>query len=247
MELEYSRECWKLFQKVTYQRAEPYFLSKLFSADHAQYQADQRKWKRLSVTLLVVSVITHCGWEVLEWRNFMLGTGKTSLFDHDVLSPLPWDLAMWQYMVLWTMCSTIPFLFTQVIFSVVLIFGRFLGSCLGRIVCSVELLDKVILEHSSMEDRKRANVVAEEVTRLYRLHYQAAQFGHLLSDLYGVILFFIYGLDVMTILGFVATVIVGTVKTVIGRCMLAYSIMAFGMYATLFLIPLVQVHEQVRR
>ncbi|OQV17874.1 hypothetical protein BV898_08005 [Hypsibius exemplaris] len=222
-------------------------MNSFYGGDHDRNLVEFQKWKRLSKSLLIVSLFSHVGWEVLEWRNFMIGTGKADLWAKDALSPLPWDIALWEYLIIWTLCSTVPYLLSQVVFSVIILFGRFLSSCLCKIVTSIEVLEKALIENVVLGDFKRSHAVADELTRLHRLHFQVAEFGHFLSDTYGLILFVIYGLDVMTILGFVATVIVGTVKSIIGRIMLGYSILAFGMYATLFLFPLVQVHEQGHR
>jgi hypothetical protein len=70
------------------------------------------------------------------------------------------------------------------------------------------------------------------------------QFGQFLSETYGLILLLICGLDVLTVLGSVSTIIVGTADSTIAKVMLGYSITVFGMYFTVYLVPMIQTHDQ---
>ncbi|XP_055338426.1 uncharacterized protein LOC129588284 [Paramacrobiotus metropolitanus] len=214
-----------------------------------------RKWKNTAVVVGFISILLVCMWETNSWIHYQdQDPQRYNLQFNDAVAPLPMKMTVWQYVITWTLWSTLPFCLSQQIFITVIMLAWILNGCINKLNAAIleerAYFRGVVSSHSDQlwSDSKALLVLAEKmhvrITALRHRRLKMVTFCEEVTKTYGLILFAIYGLDVFTVCGFVAAIVADTEKFLTAYTLNFLSLALYGMYATVFMVPMVLVYEK---
>lgn len=213
-----------------------------------------RKWRNLSVLFGLLTIVLVGAWETNSWLHYQdQDPRRNTLSFNRAVDPLPVNMTVWQYVITWTLWSTLPFCLSQQIYITVIMMAWVLHCCVCQLNDCIDqerhefrkFITSGRLLLSDVAVRKLATDMYETVRKLRQRRMKMVTFCEELNSTYGLILFSIYGLDVFTVCGFIAGIVAHTETFASAHTLNALSVILYGTYATMFMIPMVLVHEKV--
>ncbi|XP_055347681.1 uncharacterized protein LOC129594854 [Paramacrobiotus metropolitanus] len=189
-------------------------------------------------------------WEYVEWRRFSDSDPRRYLANYDtVYEPMPMQITLPQAYLFWFCCCSFPYYISQLIFIVIVSLSLMLRDSCEQINLDITAL------REQMEDvhafgkhtpigKKILDDVEERVSVLRRMHLEVVLCCESVNKMFGWILCAIYVFSLAVACSFIAAAVSNTDKLAITAVLNVGSVVLFGSYAILFMIPLAQVHEQ---
>jgi hypothetical protein len=204
--------------------------------------------RKVNYLLCGVTIFLQMSWEVVDWYENFDGNNNFTMVSENLATPLPMTYDAYQSIIVWTLFSTLPFALSQQIYLCIIILAIVLGKGVERLICQINEEASYYTERLKKLVRiteKEIEVTDEKVRNWEVFHMQTLLFCESLNQFFSLILFAIYGIDLMTVLGFTSDLINNQKSDVTANLHLILSILIFFLYGTVFLLPLVLVHEKV--
>jgi hypothetical protein len=206
------------------------------------------KIRFFSVSLFLVTFILHLSWESSAWLNFIVGSPNISMMSENAYPPLPIKEYTYQFVIIWTIFCSVPFLLSQQVYLCLIILAMILSEAMKKL--DDEIQEEVEYYMGSkggsvIFKKKETNLSEEKVKQWEVCHMRMLLFCQSLNRFFNLILFFIYGLDFVALLGFISNIVQNYRSDAISYAFLIFSSLLFLSYQTVFLLPLVAVHEKV--
>jgi hypothetical protein len=207
------------------------------------------KMKKASMVLFVATFTLHVLWEYAEWVVFLEGIPNVTMSETDnIAAPLPMKYYLFEYIILWTLFSTIPFILSQQVYVCAIILAMVLGEAVKRLDLQIQEELKYYKERngSSVGVSDKELELTEGKVKIWEFYrMQILVLLGSVNNFFSLILFAIYGMDFLTLLGFTSNLIKNPRSDVDSYTYLIGSSVIFVLYGTIFLIPFVKVHEEV--
>jgi hypothetical protein len=207
----------------------------------------QSKIRRLSVWVFVITFILHVLWWIWNLQlDFSIKGVHADFFAEDAFFPLPVKLTYWQYQVIWSLFCIVDFILSQQVLIILLLLAHILTISIQTLTedieaeitkysvnpCEIQLVDQEDLEEKILQWKKRC--------------VDSHNFCDLLNGCFSTILFFSYGCDFVSSFGYAANVMINLHPSLNSYAFYVTSTLLFCSYTTIFLVPLVSAHEQVK-
>ncbi|XP_055337824.1 uncharacterized protein LOC129587900 isoform X2 [Paramacrobiotus metropolitanus] len=200
----------------------------------------------------MVTLVLRVAWDACNWWYFVeqLETRPEATAEN-VWDPFPLRVTLVQFVVLWSVFSSLPFFVSQQVFGVAMVLSWMFGSCIKQLVSEInEAHDDLQrrLGRSNGHSEKHMATAEKLVIALKDRHARLVEYCEEFNDTFAWELFFIYFLDVCAVCGYVADVVMNVESHLLsGKLYHWLSVLLYGVYASVFFIPLVRVHEQGHR
>ena len=103
------------------------------------------QWKTAAVFMFVLTLTLRISWNCIGWWGFVnevdSKTKPSRSRDH-VWAPFPLRVTLFEYVMMWTIFSSIPFFISQQIFVLLLMLAWICGSCVKQLVLEIESVEK---------------------------------------------------------------------------------------------------------
>jgi hypothetical protein len=225
--------------------------SKLIDASFAVQKSKNillGKIKWISGISLVVSFGGSVAWEYSEWSYFFLrGAPNATLWSNDILAPIPFKIFTWQYIITTSLFRLFPFALSQQVYLCAVILAIILFNVLESL--GHEICDETAL-YKHAENQEVEGVQMEKTKSKLKkweyIHFYAGLLYEGINNMFGLVFLMTYLLDSLIMLGFGSWLISYTTDTLSEYAFSIGSFILFGVYATVFPIPMVRVYEKVK-
>jgi hypothetical protein len=206
------------------------------------------KLKWISGGLLSFSCVVHLLWQYFAWKNYFAGFNIT-WFSDESIAPLPVKMYTWQFVIINSLFSTLPFMLSQQVYLCVVISVIVLYSVSQALA---EELQQEILFYQLLKGRGAIfeGAVGRTEIKLHRwkcIHFDLVRLTEIINDFFGMIFLMTYGLDTLTMLGFTSWVISTSGRQNPARYTYSIgSVVLFGAYVTMLPSAMIVLLEKVK-
>ncbi|OQV13575.1 hypothetical protein BV898_12212 [Hypsibius exemplaris] len=196
-----------------------------------------KKCTIIGILLCIVTVLLHGTWETTEWVAYLKTARNTTVQSSKFVTAA----------VVSTLFSSLPFLLSQQVFLCLLILSMVLGEALTALarVIQTEIVTYDIVNHRLTPATGKEIAGTLLKVKLWEFHHmQMLLFFQSISQFFSLILFVAHGMDFLVVLGFVANIVLNNRSDLMSYVYLVGSSIIFLSYGTLFLGPLITVHER---
>ena len=215
------------------------------------------KWRMRSAVLITVFVTLHVTYEIGLWSYYLSARSKTF---HEAMtsyttaySPLPFQVVTYRHLITYTIFCILPFLVSQVALSILIIIS---GTVADRLRTMRREMESEALFRTRATELTSQNELAmgkecllKKVNGWQTEYLEVLQLVEAMNALFGSIFCVSYSTDCLSFLGLTAGIAglsADSLTSVVPSFLfLFFSASLFAAYGTLFLIPVVDMHEQV--
>ncbi|XP_055344781.1 uncharacterized protein LOC129592704 [Paramacrobiotus metropolitanus] len=208
-----------------------------------------------TVTLVVIFAALLATWLYVHINGALMTQGKTSLQEFRFVGSLGSRVSYWQLSIIWIFCGILPFLLTQLVFTIVIIAAIIQDNMLKNISAAFE--NGVAMVQTVIENEDALTVdgnifkgIDEDLSRARRLYNANLQFCHYFNKHFSTVLLFIYAVDCFSVCGNVGMLVAGfshseaQLGTAAARWSIAYGICMFLFEIVFCFIPMAYVYEK---
>ncbi|OWA52882.1 hypothetical protein BV898_17324 [Hypsibius exemplaris] len=204
--------------------------------------AVMRRARKIAVLLCLLTVSMHSAWDVSEWIVTTETLVNVTMTYGDIATPLPMAYLMYQYISVWTVFCTFPFVLSQQVYICVIVLAVILTEAVKSI--NQQIKQEIVLYEGRFAGKNELAMTEEKIIVWENAHLRVLLFCRCVNHYFSWILFIIYGLDFLTMMGYSANVIKNPRTDADSYVYIIGSIIIFGSYGTVFLLPFVHVYEQ---
>ncbi|XP_055344786.1 uncharacterized protein LOC129592708 [Paramacrobiotus metropolitanus] len=225
------------------------------------YNTPKRKILRLkfaTLGIVVTFIVLLCIWLYLHVMGAKTSLGKQhNLHDFQIVGSLGIKVYYWQLSLLWLSCGVLPFILTQLIFSVITVAALVQDTMLHKINSEIENNVERVRKISESEDAVTINgsifkEIDENVSRARRLYNANLQFCHYFNKHFCTVLLFIYFADCFCMCGNVGLLVASfshseaQLGTTVMRWSTVYGVFMFMTGIVVCFVPMAYVYEQAK-
>jgi hypothetical protein len=203
--------------------------------------------RRAGLILCAVTVLLLTVWEFGDWYSFLGDYSNATMMRNNSANSLPITYYMYQNIIIWVLFSTFPFALSQQVYLCAILLAMLLGKAITRLIFEIneerEYYEKRIGDCVVVKE-KEIQLTDQKIRNWEKCHMQTLLFCGSLGRFFNMILFTTYSIDFMTFLGFMSGLI-GRGKSDASTFLYFLPHLVFLAYGTVFLLPLVVVHEKV--
>jgi 7tm Chemosensory receptor len=229
-------------------------------------KAQSKRWKNFAVTIGVGTVLLHLGWEAAallgdqDSSPFWSSSNSSSSTSKPTVDSLMESKLMY---CLSSVAESIPFILSQQIFVIVIVLAFVLKTSAKVLNQRITDLREETEVKVSGEAERQVEVVGWEKPKfspesevrqvntkaaaLQEFHLRLILLNQEINHVFGWVLFILYSMDVVILIGFVALLVTSEKPAVATQTLHITSIALFGCFSTIFYVPMVQAHEEVRQ
>ena len=200
-----------------------------------------------STVLVVATVTLHLLFYDVGWVNWISITPNVTMSLDGMAAPLPMHFLFYQSIIIYALFSTLPFILSQQVYSAVIILAVLLGEAIKKLTREIHEETHDVEQSNGVFDGngRELELTEKKVKNWQAYHMKIVFFRERLNGFFGDILFVVYGMDLLTLFGFLSSIVKNVRTDALSYEYLLLSSVIFLMYGTVFLIPLVMVHEMV--
>jgi hypothetical protein len=238
------------------------FLTSAIFPDHRDREIACKRWKRLAVTWSVMTLTMHLTMVTAGYLQFLFvsvgvtsNLNKTNITLEKSVTSAPKEVFKFHvpraFFDSMSYFRVLLFCLSQQVLVIIVVSAFAMRSFLKNnnmaMIKLREDLQKISYDKTKEHLRQAVQRrVRTQLETIRKHHWDILLFSDQLNSFFGIILFVAYGLDLITVLGYVANAIADIFPTISYQIFTGISILFFGFYATLFYLPLVAAHEEVR-
>jgi hypothetical protein len=216
---------------------------KIFSSlETIDKSTNVRLWQRRPILALLYTATLMSLWFAWFIESHILWNLEMSLFNDEVMAPLPIKMQVWQYIIFLLIFMLITFILSQQVFMILLFSASSISKVLKNVNHSIK---KTIEEFAKNSDKRSWNDLEQQLADWKKVHLTARNFCNDVNKYFHLILFVIFCMDFITMVGFGANILVPGRLGLQEYTFSSFSILMFCQYSTVFMIPLISAHEQV--
>jgi hypothetical protein len=217
-------------------RAIQIFVDVSFEKKHFHVEEISRLQKKsIGLFFITAGLVLPFAWLV---EIAMVSRPEISFFAEDLLLPLPVRMQFWLFILLWSVFFAFSSVLSQQVLAILMLYASVLETSMKCVNTEIqECAERVVNNRSWFE-------LDKQILNWKCVTTQARTLCGEINQSFNLILFGFYGLDFAVLLGFGANIIMGQPI----NQMWAYngtSAVIFCSYMTIFLRPLISMHEQV--
>ena len=197
------------------------------------------KCRIIGVILFIITAALHALWETVEWTAYIGSMPNSTILSGPFIKTV----------AVATLLSSVPYILSQQVYICALILAILLNESLKALSHSIyaEVSSFNVDKDDPPEkyDGQKLALLSLKVVKWETYHTQILIFFGSVNEFFSLPLFLIHGMDFLAVLGFVANVVVNSRSDIMSHVYLIGSSLVFLLYGTVFLGPLVSVHEKV--
>ncbi|OWA53558.1 hypothetical protein BV898_17981 [Hypsibius exemplaris] len=217
--------------KITFSSS--YFSSKPF-----------RKFKSLSIVFLIATATLHVVWECFDWVDYFTTVPNATLYSSNYLNPIPTQVYPWEYICVYSALNVFPFILSQHVYIGAVVFSWLLSKSIQTL--KHELLHTIEVTSSGSKvyhSSDHFTLMTEQLRRWEKILLQANCVARRINHSYGWVFLATHVFDALNMLCLSSWIV--SISETLGQYAFALgSVVAFGVYAIVFPIPMVMVAEE---
>ncbi|GAU92249.1 hypothetical protein RvY_04353 [Ramazzottius varieornatus] len=203
-----------------------------------------KKWTKISFFLSVFTFSLHTIWEIVEVVYYLAKEPENYGTYTKVFDPLPFKIRTDEYLTIYQLFCTIPYILSQQIYTLLIVPSGVLYESIDLLLNDIRNAQYGHAEITTVSGRWQRTLELSDTVDEWADRYRAiVEFVERLNESFSWILFAAYGLDFITVLGFAAGMASGA-KELKGFFFLLTCATIFASYGTAYLIPMVKLHEK---